>query len=167
MWNRLNGAQRVALAIAILCVFMIGGALYWEEGYEQRFANWTFTQAQTVKSEFTTAPAWMDIVGLTPAYYGTATLRFKAGEKEAATEVHFVYHSFFRSDLDRFLRRFMPGGKVNIRFDPQRPDQVHVNSTFPTATSRFIYMGGFLLAILAGILSVVGELFEAVAKFRK
>ena len=109
----------------------------------------------------------MGSLGLTPAYYGTATLRFNAGEKEIATEVHFVYHSFFRSDVDRVLRRFMPGGKVNIRFNPQKPEQVHVNSTFPTATSRLIYMGGFLLALLAGILSVMGELLEAVAKFGK
>jgi hypothetical protein len=42
-----------------------------------------------------------------------------------------------------------------------------VNSTFSTPTSRFIYMGGFLLALMAAILSVLGELLEAVAKFRR
>jgi hypothetical protein len=34
IWNRLNRMQRTAIVIAILCVFMIGGALYWEEDYE-------------------------------------------------------------------------------------------------------------------------------------
>src|SRR5215813_8049079 len=65
------------------------------------------------------------------------------------------------------LRRFMPGGRVNIRFNLQEPDEVHVNGTFPTGSSPFIYAGGFLLALLAGILSVTGELVEAVARFRK
>jgi hypothetical protein len=167
IWNHLNGMQRMACAIATLCAFLVGGALYWEEDYEKQFARWKSTQAETVASTFTTAPAWMGLLGLTPAYHGTATLRFNTGEREIITKVHFVYHSLFPSDADRVLRRFMPGGKVNIRFNPQEADQVHVNSTFPTATSRFIYAAGFLLALLAGILWVVGELLEAVSKFRK
>ncbi len=167
IWNRLNRMQRTAIVIAILCVFMIGGALYWEEDYEKQFVGWTSTDATTVGSTFTTLPAWMGFLGLPPAYYGTATLRFNAGEKAIATEVHFVYHSLFRSDVERVLRRFVPGGNVHIRFNPREPQHVHINSTFPTATSRFVYAGGFLLALFAAILSVIGELFEAVAKFGK
>jgi hypothetical protein len=158
--------QRMAFAIAILCAFMIGGALYWEEHYEGQFAHWKSTQAQTVASTLTAAPAWMSRLGLMPAYYVTATLRFNASEREITTEVHFVYHSLFPSDVERVLRRFLPGGKVNIRVNPNNPAEVHVNSTFPTATSRFTYAGGFLLALIAAILSVIGELLEAVAKFR-
>jgi hypothetical protein len=80
IWNRLNGMQRMASAIATLCAFMIGGALYWEEDYEEQFARWNSTQAETVASIFRTAPAWMALLKLTPAYCGTATLRFNAGE---------------------------------------------------------------------------------------
>ena len=167
IWNRLNRLQRTALVIAILCVFMIGGALYWEEDYEKQFVGWISTDATTVSSTFIALPAWMGSLGLPTAYYGTATLRFTAGEKPIASEVHFVYHSLFRSDVDRVLRRFAPGGNVHIRFNPREPQQVHVKSTFPTATSRFVYAGGFLLALLAAILSAIGELSEAVAKFRK
>jgi hypothetical protein len=94
MWNHLNGMQRTTFAIAILYVFMIGGALYWEEDYEKQFAVGTSTQAETVTSTFSTAPALMGFQGLT-------------------------------------------------------------------------HIGGFLLALLAGILSVMGELLEAVARPRK
>src|SRR5262249_39979832 len=130
IWNRLNRMQRTAVAIAILCVFMIGGALYWEEDYEKQFVGWTSTDATTVRGTFTTLPAWLPLLGLPPAYYGTATLRFDAGEKTIATEVRFVYHSLFRSDVDRVLRRFLAGGHVHIRFNPREPQQVHVNNTF-------------------------------------
>ena len=66
MWDRLNGMQRTAFAIAILCVFMIGGALYWEEDCEKQFAVWTSTHAEPVTCTFTTATAWMGFLGLTP-----------------------------------------------------------------------------------------------------
>jgi hypothetical protein len=75
----------------------------------------------------------MSLLAVPPAYYGTATLRFDAGEKAIATEVQFVYHTLFRLDVDRVLRRFVPGGNVHIRFNPREPQQVHVKSTFPTA----------------------------------
>jgi hypothetical protein len=61
IWNRLNRMQRTAVVIAILYVFMIGGALYWEEDYEKRFVGWTSTDATTVRSTFTTLPAWVGL----------------------------------------------------------------------------------------------------------
>jgi hypothetical protein len=52
LWSHLNGVQRPSLTLAVLCVFMIGGALYWEEAYEKQFALWTSTQAKTVASMY-------------------------------------------------------------------------------------------------------------------
>ena len=157
IWNRLNRMQRTAVVIAILCVFMIGGALYWEEDYEKRFVGWTSTDATTVRSTFTTLPAWMSLLGLRPAYYGTATLRFNAGEKAIATEVQFVYHSLFRSDVDG-CTTVACGGSVTSRFQPGAsagprqhvPYAIFLSLSMPAVSSR----------AAGGNLVTVGELLK-------